>query len=131
MVMATGILSIGFSLLGIPGLGTGLFVLNVGIYAALVALSVLRIAWFASDFLGDVSDHRRAPGLFAAVWGGLPAVHPALLYLPGRLRLVPRVRGFYSPCDDVASKTAYAPTLIFIKRSPARSWHVFKTERKD
>jgi tellurite resistance protein TehA-like permease len=69
MVMATGILSIGFSLLDIPALAAGLFVLNVGIYAALIALSVLRIAWFASDFLGDVSDHRRAPGFFTAAAG--------------------------------------------------------------
>lgn len=69
MVMATGILSTGFSLLGMPALGTGLFLLNVGTYAVLVALSVLRIAWFASDFLGDLIDHRRAPGHFTAVAG--------------------------------------------------------------
>ncbi|MEP5771089.1 tellurite resistance/C4-dicarboxylate transporter family protein, partial [Nisaea sp.] len=69
MVMATGILSIGFNFLGMPAFGDILFVLNVGIYIGLVALSVLRIAWFASDVLSDVSDHRRAPGLFTAVAG--------------------------------------------------------------
>ncbi|WP_291744065.1 tellurite resistance/C4-dicarboxylate transporter family protein [Bauldia sp.] len=69
MVMATGILSIGFSFLGMPTIGYILFVLNVVIYAALVALSALRIAWFGSDVLSDVSDHRRAPGLFTAVAG--------------------------------------------------------------
>jgi tellurite resistance protein TehA-like permease len=69
MVMATGILSIGFSLLGMSALGVGLLLLNIGMYAALVVLSVLRIVLFTSDFLDDISDHRRAPGFFTVVAG--------------------------------------------------------------
>jgi tellurite resistance protein TehA-like permease len=67
MVMATGIMSIGVSQLGMPALGVGLFLLNIGAYAALVALSALRIAWFASDFVSDMIDHRRAPGFFTVI----------------------------------------------------------------
>jgi tellurite resistance protein TehA-like permease len=67
MVMATGILSIGVRQLGFPVLGTGLFLLNIGLYVVLAALFALRIAWFASDFVGDMADHRRAPGFFTIV----------------------------------------------------------------
>jgi tellurite resistance protein TehA-like permease len=67
MVMATGILSIGVSQLGAPRLGAGLFLLNIGVYGVLVALTALRIAWFASDVVGDMTDHRRAPGFFTLV----------------------------------------------------------------
>ncbi|MDE2184613.1 MAG: tellurite resistance/C4-dicarboxylate transporter family protein [Alphaproteobacteria bacterium] len=67
MVMATGILSIGVSLLGMRAFGIDLFYLNVGAYVALVMLSALRIAWFAPDFFSDMIDHRRAPGFFTVV----------------------------------------------------------------
>ncbi len=67
MVMATGILSIGVSMLGMRVFGVGLFYLNVGVYVALVMLSALRIAWFAPNFFSDMIDHRRAPGFFTVV----------------------------------------------------------------
>ncbi len=67
MVMATGILSIGVSLLGMPVFGVGLFYLNVAVYIALVILSGLRIAWFAPEFFSDMIDHRRAPGFFTVI----------------------------------------------------------------
>jgi tellurite resistance protein TehA-like permease len=67
MVMATGILSIGATQLGAPALGVGLFVLNIGVYVALSGLTALRIAWFAPDVFGDMTDHRRSPGFFTAV----------------------------------------------------------------
>ena len=67
MVMATGVLSIGVSRLGMPALGIGLFLLNIGAYVTLMAFSVLRIAWFASDFVSDMIDHRRAPGFFTVI----------------------------------------------------------------
>ncbi len=67
MVMATGVLSIDATQLGAPTLGLGLFVLNVGFYSALAELTALRIAWFAPEFFGDMTDHRRSPGFFTAV----------------------------------------------------------------
>lgn len=67
MVMATGILSIGVSMLGMRAFGIGLFYLNVGVYVALVMLSALRIAWFAPNFFSDMIDHRQAPGFFTVV----------------------------------------------------------------
>ncbi len=67
MVMATGILSIGASKLGAPVVGSVLFGLNIVIYLILLALSALRLAWFAPDVLGDMTDHRRAPGFFTLV----------------------------------------------------------------
>lgn len=67
MVMATGILSIGVSQLGAPRLGAGLFVLNIGVYIVLAALTALRVAWFPSDFFRDMIDHGRAPGFFTLV----------------------------------------------------------------
>lgn len=67
MVMATGILSIGVDVLGMPALGIALFFLNVAVYVVLVALCLLRIAWFAPSFFHDMIDHRRAPGFFTAI----------------------------------------------------------------
>jgi len=67
MVMATGILSIGASMLGMHAVGIGLLYLNIGVYVVLAMLSVLRIAWFAPNFFSDMIDHRRAPGFFTVV----------------------------------------------------------------
>lgn len=67
MVMATGVLSIGLSLLGMPAAGVGMFVLNIAIYFIITVLTLLRLAWFPSDFFSDLIDHRRAPGFFTFV----------------------------------------------------------------
>jgi tellurite resistance protein TehA-like permease len=67
MVMATGVLSIGITLLASQALGVGLFLLNIGAYGVLVALTALRIWWFGSEVLEDLADHRRAPGFFTLV----------------------------------------------------------------
>lgn len=67
MVMATGVLSISLSLLGMPAVGVGIFVLNIAIYFIIAVLTLLRLAWFPSDFFSDLIDHRRAPGFFTFV----------------------------------------------------------------
>jgi tellurite resistance protein TehA-like permease len=67
MVMATGILSVGVTLLGMRTLGIFLFLLNVGSYLALVVLFALRVLRFRSEFAGDMIDHRQAPGFFTVV----------------------------------------------------------------
>jgi tellurite resistance protein TehA-like permease len=65
--MATGILSIGASMLGVHAVGIGLLYLNIGAYVVLAILFVLRIAWFAPNVFNDMIDHRRAPGFFTVV----------------------------------------------------------------
>ena len=56
-------------MLGIAGADFALFVINMGTYIVLLALAVLRIAWFPRAFFGDLADQRRGPGLFTFVAG--------------------------------------------------------------
>lgn len=67
MVMATGIVSLAASLLGHPVLAYGLFLLNLGLYGVLCALTVLRAVRYPRPFFGDMVDHLRGPGFFTKV----------------------------------------------------------------
>ncbi|MCK0506614.1 tellurite resistance/C4-dicarboxylate transporter family protein [Aromatoleum anaerobium] len=67
MVMATGIISLGAHRLALPRLAQALFILNVGIYAVIALLFVLRMVRFPQRFFGDMVDHLRGPGFFTAV----------------------------------------------------------------
>lgn len=67
MVMATGIVSIGSDLLGLPGIARALFALNVAMYGLLWALNLARLAWHRQAFVRDMVDHLRGPGFFTAV----------------------------------------------------------------
>lgn len=67
MVMATGIVSLSAHLLAMPSLAKALFGLNVSLYVALWFLSVLRMILYPRSFFGDMVDHLRGPGFFAAV----------------------------------------------------------------
>jgi tellurite resistance protein TehA-like permease len=67
MVMATGIVSLGAHLLGYPRLARALWIANVGFYAALAALTVLRVVRFPRLFFADLVDHLRGPGFFTTV----------------------------------------------------------------
>jgi tellurite resistance protein TehA-like permease len=69
MVMVTGIVSIAALMLGMQFLAVVLFVVNLATYAVLIALAILRLAWFRDALLSDLADHRRAPGFFTAVAG--------------------------------------------------------------
>ncbi len=69
MVMATGIVSIAAHLLGLQPVASGLFLLNVLIYATLWLLTLLRMAGHPRRFFGDMVDHLRGPGFFTAVAG--------------------------------------------------------------
>jgi tellurite resistance protein TehA-like permease len=60
--MATGIVSIAALMLGMQFLAVVLFVVNLAAYAVLIALAILRLAWFRDALLSDLADHRRAPG---------------------------------------------------------------------
>jgi tellurite resistance protein TehA-like permease len=67
MVMATGIVSIGAFLLEMRWIAIALFWLNVGAYAVLWILTILRITLCTPEFLRDLVDHQRGPGFFTAV----------------------------------------------------------------
>jgi len=69
MVMATGIVSLGARLHGLDRIAGGLFALNIGMWLALWALSLLRLARHPRRVLDDLSDHLRGPGFFTTVAG--------------------------------------------------------------
>jgi tellurite resistance protein TehA-like permease len=69
MVMATGIVSLGAWLLGMPRTALALLVLNVILYAVLWLLTVMRMARFPRRFFSDMIDHLRGPGFFTTVAG--------------------------------------------------------------
>jgi len=69
MIMATGIVSLAAQLFGMPGVSRVLFLLNVLLYAALCALTALRLAFDPRQFLGGITDHARGPVFFTAVAG--------------------------------------------------------------
>ncbi len=62
MVMATGIVSIDLSQHGMPWLARALFALNLIVFAALLGLTVLRIACHRRQLIGDFADPGRGSG---------------------------------------------------------------------
>jgi tellurite resistance protein TehA-like permease len=67
MVMATGVVSINIYLEHWQFLAHALLWLNVTVFLILVTLTCLRIIWFPSFFLADLTDHNRSIGFFSAV----------------------------------------------------------------
>ena len=69
MVMATGIVSIGAKLLGMTAVAGLLFALNLLFYAALVALTIVRVVRYRDRLVADLLDHGRSVGFFTIVAG--------------------------------------------------------------
>jgi tellurite resistance protein TehA-like permease len=69
LVMATGIVSIGSDLLGLSALAVALFVVNIGAYLVLWALTILRLVGHSGAFISDLTDHRRGMGFLTTVAG--------------------------------------------------------------
>jgi len=67
LVMATGIVSIGAQLLGLPLLARTLFALNLLAYGVLWLLYLARLALHPRALLRDLIDHLRGPGFFTVV----------------------------------------------------------------
>jgi tellurite resistance protein TehA-like permease len=67
MVMATGIVSIGCELLGLPAVAWALLAANVLFYVTLWILTAGRVAWHRDRFLADFAHHGRAVGFFTTV----------------------------------------------------------------
>ncbi len=67
LVMATGIVSIACQLLGHPVIARTLLALNLVFYAALLALTLARAAFFPRRLFDDLRDHARGSGYFTLV----------------------------------------------------------------
>lgn len=67
MVMATGIVSVAAQLRGLTGIAQALLWLNIGFYAAVWILTLLRIIWFRQQLVADLWDHSRSVGFFTTV----------------------------------------------------------------
>src|SRR6476660_4214114 len=69
VVMATGIISIGSKLLGLPWIAMPLLWLNVAAYALLSVLLLARLTLYPGRVFSDLCDHNRGPGFFTVVAG--------------------------------------------------------------
>jgi tellurite resistance protein TehA-like permease len=67
IVMATGIVSLAVNAAGYRPLAYGLFWLNVGLYAVLWILVILRLVRYPANLVADLRSHARAPGFFTLV----------------------------------------------------------------
>ncbi len=89
LVMATGIVSVAAFTLGMPLIGRALLFVNLGAYAILGSLSVLRIFRHFGRVLADLGDHGRGPGFFTLVAG--TCVLGSQLVIVGGQAAAPRV----------------------------------------
>jgi tellurite resistance protein TehA-like permease len=69
LVMATGIVSIAASLLGMGLVAVPMFWFNIGAYALLWILTIGRLISYPELFRRDLMDHRQGPGFFTTVAG--------------------------------------------------------------
>jgi len=80
LVMATGIVSLAMHFEGFPGLPEVLLWLNVIFYVVLWGITVLRIIWFRSALIADLTHHARGVTFLTAVAGtGVLGVQFAIL----------------------------------------------------
>jgi tellurite resistance protein TehA-like permease len=69
LVMATGIVSTAAQLCGLHAIALGLLWINLGAYALLSLLFVIRAAVYPGRVLADLRDHGRGAGFFTTVAG--------------------------------------------------------------
>lgn len=67
IVMATGIVSLACTALGLPLIGRWLFALNVLLYTMIWGLNLVRLLRHPQRMLNDACDHGRALGFFTVV----------------------------------------------------------------
>jgi tellurite resistance protein TehA-like permease len=85
LVMATGVVAIAASLLGMPTIGRALTWLNVFAFIVLSLLTVARIGFFPAEFFRDFTDHNRGVGFFTIV-AGMGVLGSELILIAGRYR---------------------------------------------
>lgn len=86
LVMATGIVSIASSLLGMGAVAWALVAVNVAAYVVLVGLTVVRLVRFFPLLAADLTSHARGPGFFTLV-AGTNVLGTQLLVVAGLERL--------------------------------------------
>ena len=69
LVMATGIISIAAHSLQMTSVAYFLFWLNVGFYGVLLTLLLLRLLFYFSHLVTDLTDHQNSPGFLTLVAG--------------------------------------------------------------
>lgn len=69
LVMATGIISVAAFLLEMTPIAYFLFWLNTVFYAVLLILFLLRVVFYFSYIIKDLTDHQNSPGFFTLVAG--------------------------------------------------------------
>jgi tellurite resistance protein TehA-like permease len=69
MVMATGIVSLAAQFMAMPAVARALFYLNIGLYAILWVLNIIRVSRYPRHVFNDLIDHLRGPGFFTVVAG--------------------------------------------------------------
>jgi tellurite resistance protein TehA-like permease len=69
LVMATGIVSIAASLLGMSAVAWTLFALNNAFYVVLWALTLARLVWYPAAFVADMISHASGPAFLTIVAG--------------------------------------------------------------
>jgi len=67
MVMATGIIGIGFSLQGWPLLAKIFLLLNLSIFSVLIAANIYRLVRFYTDIKADFHSYERGPGFLTII----------------------------------------------------------------
>lgn len=67
LVMATGIVSIAAHLLEMPRIAWALLAVNLGAYAVLTAMLVVRFLVYFPRVVEDLNNHARGPGFFTVV----------------------------------------------------------------
>ena len=74
LVMATGIVALAASMMGLTWIARALFALNVLQYAVLALLYLLRALLYPGRFFGDMANHAVGPGYFTVVAYTVPSV---------------------------------------------------------
>lgn len=69
LVMATGIVSVAAQTLDMPQLARGLLAVNIGAYAVLASMLLVRVVAYGGRVVEDLGDHERGPGFFTVVAG--------------------------------------------------------------
>jgi tellurite resistance protein TehA-like permease len=69
LVMATGSVSSGCYLLGMDSVAWALFHVNIGFFAVLWLLTLVRLRYHRPRLIADLLDHARGPGFFTLVAG--------------------------------------------------------------
>lgn len=89
LVMATGIVSVASFSLGMQLIARALLVINLGAYAVLSSLLLLRVVRYFGRVLADLGDHGRGPGFFTLVAG--TCLLGSQLLIVGGVTAAPRV----------------------------------------